>query len=73
MRFYPKTDKDDSNINIIITGNRQNLACSAYVGKIPGGETEVTLNGCLTKGSVLHEILHALGKDSMKKIGLNKT
>ena len=68
VRFYPKTDKDDSNMNIEITGNTDDKSCHAAIGKMPGRDTTVTLNGCFQIEVVLHEILHALGKDSMKEI-----
>lgn len=38
------------------------LSCSSYFGKI-GGEQIIYLGpGCYTKGVVIHEIFHALGR-----------
>ena len=62
VRFYPKTENDTSYMNIILTGKTEDSTCSASVGKRTGQSTNVYINGCNDKGSILHEILHALGK-----------
>lgn len=39
----------------------QNLRCWSYVGRI-GGKQDISIgSGCGFKGTVIHEILHALG------------
>jgi len=40
--------------------------CSSHLGKI-GGQQGISLqrHGCLTRGTVIHELIHALGYDHM--------
>jgi Astacin (Peptidase family M12A) len=43
--------------------------CSSHLGRI-GGMQDITLqkNGCLSSGTILHEIIHALGKRRVNKV-----
>jgi len=57
IRFVPKTDSDTHYLSIKDDGG-----CYSYVGKIfPGGQTLSLGDGCLEKGIIIHELLHALG------------
>nr|SPP68603.1 Meprins-like metalloprotease MD4 [Colubraria reticulata] len=55
IRFVEKTTEKDY---IVI---RPQTGCRSYVGRV-GGSQEVSLaQGCLHKGIIMHELLHALG------------
>lgn len=61
VRFTTKQHEEDF-ITI-----RSKAGCSSYLGKV-GGEQIVSLNkhGCLSRGTIQHEIIHALGYDHMQ-------
>lgn len=56
IRFVPRTNQND--FIEIISGN----GCYSSVGR-RGGRQELSLqrNGCLSKGTIQHELIHALG------------
>ena len=55
LKFIPRTSQAD--YIMVVTGG----GCSSYVGRV-GGKQDLTLGrGCLNKGTVQHEFLHALG------------
>lgn len=61
VRFFTRTHEEDF-ITI-----RSKGGCSSYLGKV-GGEQTVSLNknGCMRRGTIQHEIIHALGYDHMQ-------
>ena len=57
-RFVPKTD-EQSNIHIL-----KGTGCSSVVGRSGLGEQPVSLGiGCSQKGVIIHELMHAIGKE----------
>lgn len=56
VRFIPRTNQYD--YVQIYSGN----GCSSNMGRI-GGKQRVSLkkSGCLSKGTIMHELIHALG------------
>jgi hypothetical protein len=56
IRFKPRTNERD--YVQIYSGN----GCSSNMGRI-GGKQRVSLRkqGCLSKGTIMHELIHALG------------
>lgn len=42
--------------------------CYSYIGKIEKSPQEISLNqnGCLSRNTIVHEIMHALGKTNQK-------
>ncbi|UJR30378.1 hypothetical protein I4U23_017913 [Adineta vaga] len=61
IRFREKDATDDYHYIIIEDG----VGCSSYVGRMTGSATlrKVTLqsSGCIYKGTIMHELIHALG------------
>ena len=57
LRFSPINIYDIDYIRII-----NGVGCSSYVGRI-GNSQDVTLqrNGCISKGTAMHELIHAIG------------
>lgn len=60
IRFKKRTTEED--FVDVLSGN----GCSSHLGKI-GGRQSVSLNknGCVYKGIIIHEFIHALGYDHM--------
>ena len=60
IEFVPRVYSDD--FIYIYSG----AGCHSHLGKI-GGQQEVSLNnpGCMTYGTIIHELIHALGYDHM--------
>ena len=61
IRFVNRVHSD--NFIYIYSGN----GCNSNIGKI-GGQQNLSLqkNGCLSIGTILHELIHALGYDHMQ-------
>jgi hypothetical protein len=61
VRFVPRTNQNDY-IRIISGGG-----CYSSLGR-RGGRQDVSLqrNGCVSKGTVMHELIHALGYHHMQ-------
>jgi len=61
IRFVNRVHSDD--YIYIYSGN----GCHSYLGKI-GGKQNLSLkkNGCLSRGTIIHELIHALGYDHMQ-------
>ena len=60
IRFHPKSSEKSY---IYIRRGAAGTGCSAFVGRHPSRASIVNLqyNGCITRGIVAHELLHALG------------
>ncbi|CAG9807142.1 unnamed protein product [Chironomus riparius] len=59
--FKQQTDQQNF-INIT-----SNIGCYSHVGKINGGQKlSLKIGGCLTRGTIIHELMHALGFDHMQ-------
>lgn len=61
VKFFTRQSEED-----FITF-RSKSGCSSYLGKV-GGEQIVSVNkhGCLSRGTIQHEVIHALGYDHMQ-------
>ncbi|XP_053330338.1 embryonic protein UVS.2-like [Spea bombifrons] len=55
VRFVPRTTQGNF-LNIVKAGG-----CGAYVGRIGGGQTTYLNDGCLSRGTIQHELNHNLG------------
>ena len=65
VRLYPKKDNQIEYLLIQFTGLRT-MVCQSYIGKQFNGPTKLTLNSCNNKNVILHEMLHALGKNDVQ-------
>ena len=64
LRFVPRTNQRDY-IHI-----HKGSGCSSSVGRV-GGRQQVSLGrGCVYKGIVQHELMHALGKNMCNILGV---
>ncbi|KAL7024350.1 hypothetical protein ACKWTF_013004 [Chironomus riparius] len=60
IEFQTRTDQSDY-INII-----SGYGCHSHVGKINGAQRlSLRIGGCLARGTIIHELMHALGFDHM--------
>lgn len=58
IEFIPRTNEGEGDyINIIHTGSK----CSSFVGRVGGGQPLKLDERCEFKGSILHELMHAIG------------
>jgi Astacin (Peptidase family M12A) len=61
VRFLPRTSQKDY-VDII-----NDQGCYSFIGKIGGRQTiSLQRDGCIVKGTIIHEFIHALGYDHMQ-------
>lgn len=63
VEFKTRRNNEPDYINI-----KNGAGCSSHLGKI-GGKQDVTLKikGCMSRGTIIHELIHALGYDHMHR------
>lgn len=60
VRFRKRTNEED--YVYVVSGS----GCSSHLGKIEGmQELSLQRNGCFSRGTIIHEFIHALGYDHM--------
>jgi hypothetical protein len=61
LRFEDRAGRPEINNYVLIRGDKS--GCWSYMGMYTGGPQEVSLqqNGCVWKGIIIHELMHAAG------------